>query len=73
VFEGFQHFSKRICGVNLNGELLMQLTLELIQDPFSVQLCLDRVMGNECGRIAEIVFEKVKNTKPFDSAVQQAE
>jgi len=51
----------------------MQLTLELIQDPFSVQLCLDRVMGNECGRIAEIVFEKVKNTKPFDSAVQQAE
>jgi len=30
-------------------------------------------MGNECGRIAEIIFEKVKDTKPLDKAVQQAE
>jgi hypothetical protein len=46
--------------VELTGELLMQLTLELLSDP-DVKECVNRVMVNECGRVAELVFEQVKS------------
>jgi hypothetical protein len=38
----------------------MQLALELMGD-LDVQKCMSRVMLNECGRIAELVFEQVKS------------
>jgi hypothetical protein len=51
--------SKRIGDVELTGELLMQLALELVSD-LDVHKCMQRVILNECGRIAELVFEQVK-------------
>lgn len=47
---------KKIGEVELTGELLMQLALELVSD-LDVYKCMTRVVLNECGRIAELVFE----------------
>lgn len=50
----------------------MQLALELMGD-LDVQKCMSRVMLNECGRIAELVFEQVKSIPSKYEAVQIAE
>jgi hypothetical protein len=43
----------------------MQLVLELLSDQrLSLDESVDRVLENECGRVADIVFEKVKNLHP---------
>lgn len=51
---------------------MMQLTLELIAEP-DVKECLNRVLVNECGRVAELVFEQVKDIHPQRQAVKQAQ
>lgn len=46
---------------------MMQLTLELLtcnKEYIDVNDCFNRVMANECGRVAELVFESVKNIFP---------
>ena len=50
------HKPKKIGNFELTGELMMQLTLELLTDT-DVNVCINRVLVNECGRVAELVFE----------------
>jgi hypothetical protein len=48
----------------------MQLLLELLSDSHTtLEESIDRVLANECGRVAEVVFESVKNLHPKTLAV----
>lgn len=52
----------------------MQLLLELLSDSHTtLEESIDRVLANECGRVAGVVFESVKNLHPKKLAVETAE
>ena len=52
----------------------MQLILELLSDTeLSLDQCVERVLENECGRVSDIIFEKVKNLHPKQVALDTAE
>ena len=58
----------------MTGNLLMQLVLELLSDQLlSVDESVERVLENECGRVADLVFEKVKNLPTKQAAIETAE
>lgn len=52
----------------------MQLTLEFLDnlDDLNISLCVDHVLSVECGKVAEFVFEDVKDL-PSEIAIQKAE
>jgi len=49
------HKPKSVCSLSLTGDLLMQLTLEFLEnlDDLNVGACVDRVLSVECSKVAE--------------------